>query len=365
MGWVKVFKLSRSQLRNFAVADATIIRRKQRHLPICTRNCVKDWLYALLNSHFPKLWMASLSPSPTVRNLGVAPCIALQHPQSLHPSPSYRILKSGFITLQPNVRHHLCAPPAAAGDDDMELAVFRFTLGIPGFDDALIPRVVGILGGALLLLNHIMSVQPVSGAQTRVEVLGAALAAIAIASPSLQRRLDELKPGRGRQAPAAQVDGGTNVFAIADQLGEGAQRDLAWASYAILRNANACGVFVVHQGRVQMCRGVLGSEVDAQTPGETLKKATQAWQCIQPKSGYFEDRGQLVRQSFRECALLPSGTGSVFVVPLAPLGGGNAGDGGSFLVLVSERERSLSRKEQLWAQGVAARVEAALRNEGA
>ncbi len=43
----------------------------------------------------------------------------------------------------------------APGRDDLDFAVFRFTLGIPGFDDDSIPRVVGILGLLLLSANHL------------------------------------------------------------------------------------------------------------------------------------------------------------------------------------------------------------------
>lgn len=45
--------------------------------------------------------------------------------------------------------------PVATGQDDVDFAVFRFTLGIPGFDDDLIPRVVGVLGAVLLTANHL------------------------------------------------------------------------------------------------------------------------------------------------------------------------------------------------------------------
>lgn len=48
---------------------------------------------------------------------------------------------------------------------DMDVQVFRFTLGIPGFDDANIPRVVGVIGGAMLAVNHMMSASPVPDAQ--------------------------------------------------------------------------------------------------------------------------------------------------------------------------------------------------------
>ena len=66
------------------------------------------------------------------------------------------------------------APPARArrmltvkaAQQDDEFAVFRFTLGIPGFDDEDIPRVVGFLGASLLVVNHLASSNP-SDAQVR------------------------------------------------------------------------------------------------------------------------------------------------------------------------------------------------------
>jgi hypothetical protein len=58
-----------------------------------------------------------------------------------------------------------CAQPGAAlaatggmGDEDLDVAVFRFTLGIPGFEDRMIPRVVSYVGGGLLAVNHITNV---------------------------------------------------------------------------------------------------------------------------------------------------------------------------------------------------------------
>ncbi len=47
----------------------------------------------------------------------------------------------------------------------MDVAVFRFTLGIPGFEDRLIPRVVGVIGLVLLGVNHILGAQPPPDAQ--------------------------------------------------------------------------------------------------------------------------------------------------------------------------------------------------------
>lgn len=49
--------------------------------------------------------------------------------------------------------------------NDLDVQVFRFTLGIPGFDDANIPRVIGTVGAGLLVLNHVLTAQPVPGTQ--------------------------------------------------------------------------------------------------------------------------------------------------------------------------------------------------------
>lgn len=118
-------------------------------------------------------------------------------------------------------RHASAVRAAASGRDnepELDLAVFRFTLGIPGFDDALIPRVVGALGAALLALNHVLTESAVSGAQLRTEALGAALAGVALAAPTLERRLKEADPGRGRRPLPETLDGAAAAFAIASDL---------------------------------------------------------------------------------------------------------------------------------------------------
>lgn len=64
----------------------------------------------------------------------------------------------------------LCiASSFAEQDGDAEFAVFRFTFGIPGFDDDLIPRVIGCLGAALLVANHVAAGAYTTAAQVRLE----------------------------------------------------------------------------------------------------------------------------------------------------------------------------------------------------
>lgn len=66
----------------------------------------------------------------------------------------------------------LPAPPPHAASDDAEVAVFRFTLGNDALD-ALVPRVAGVAGATLLLLNHFLANDAPSDAQASCRRLGA------------------------------------------------------------------------------------------------------------------------------------------------------------------------------------------------
>ena len=182
----------------------------------------------------------------------------------------------------------ICSCCAGFGGEDADVAVFRFTLGIPGFDDALIPRAVGALGAAALVANHVLGAGAPSaaqvrgrvphagvllaakvhrrllratpalqllplvagvlvagpplascvrraalraglaGAQARAEALGALLAAVACATPALEARLRGGAPGRGTaagDAPAAQL------FATAPELTLAAKQVQDWTHW--------------------------------------------------------------------------------------------------------------------------------------
>lgn len=62
------------------------------------------------------------------------------------------------------------------------MQVFRFTLGIPGFDDANIPRVVGLVGALGMTVNHALGGTPSSAQACR---LFDALAALCVATRAL------------------------------------------------------------------------------------------------------------------------------------------------------------------------------------
>lgn len=68
-------------------------------------------------------------------------------------------------------RHTAQLRMGIARANDLDVQVFRFTLGIPGFDDANIPRVIGAVGAVLLTLNHVLTAQPVPDTQVLLQKL--------------------------------------------------------------------------------------------------------------------------------------------------------------------------------------------------
>ena len=82
--------------------------------------------------------------------------------------------------------------------------------------------------------------------QIRSESFAAVLAAICIASPTIEARLKELEPGRGRQAAPQQVQGASSIFAIAASLPE-EQKQVHLHSLVML----LC--LLVFQSSVQAC----------------------------------------------------------------------------------------------------------------
>ena len=134
---------------------------------------------------------------------------------------------------------------------DEDFAIFRFTLGIPGFDDDEIPRVVGFLCTSLVLFNHVDSVHPPE-AQTRTELIAFLLALACSTAPSLGRRLTEATP---HSVQLSKIE--DEVFALSQTISDVAKADMAWATYALLTQTNAGGVLVIgnDEPRVLCARG--------------------------------------------------------------------------------------------------------------
>jgi len=77
------------------------------------------------------------------------------------------MLSTPVPTLWPLLLSVLMLLAGGLGDEEVDVAVFRFTLGIPGFDDSNIPRVVGAAVAALVAVNHALGANPAPPAQVR------------------------------------------------------------------------------------------------------------------------------------------------------------------------------------------------------
>jgi hypothetical protein len=171
----------------------------------------------------------------------------------------------------------------------------------------------------------------------------------------------ELDPGRGRVAQSAGgIAGSANTFYLSSELSEGVRKELAWASFALLRNTNTDGVMVTTAGgRVLMARGAVGNRQTASLEGLAASLASPGSikileQAASRAAGaapiYLQDPAALFEATGgRTVDWLPLGARSLMIVPLGTHGGG-------FMCLWSERPRALPRKQQAWAKAMAAKL---------
>ncbi|KAJ7567789.1 hypothetical protein O6H91_01G007000 [Diphasiastrum complanatum] len=161
-----------------------------------------------------------------------------------------QLLSSTFNRL---MCHEHAAKDSRQGDSsqDIDISVLRFTLGIPGFDDSELPRLLGLLLGTLLVLNHFLSPSTISSAQLRSEAVGVLLAVVAMSLPFWGSRL---KGAKFKQVSKLQSSS-KQIFVLEDTMNPSQKEELAWASYALLRNTNIIAVMFWFSGKVVCARG--------------------------------------------------------------------------------------------------------------
>ena len=223
--------------------------------------------------------------------------------------------------------------------------------GIPGFDDNDVPRVAGSVAAVLLAVNHVLSQSPVPAAQVRSEELGLLLALAAFFTPTLGKRLEEAARS-GRRA-AAVLPGSANTMRISEDEADATRRELAWATFAMLRNVNAAAVVIWGaNGELLAARGQLPAAVAA--GGVTLEEAVAQAAASEALGeaalagpSYLPDAGAIGKAGAGGLALLPEGAQALWACPMkGRQGGGDAGR----LLLVAAEPRAFSQKERAWAR---------------
>eukprot|EP01026_Neomeris_dumetosa_P073478 TRINITY_DN7565_c0_g1_i7.p1 TRINITY_DN7565_c0_g1~~TRINITY_DN7565_c0_g1_i7.p1 ORF type:complete len:295 (-),score=38.42 TRINITY_DN7565_c0_g1_i7:125-1009(-) len=235
------------------------------------------------------------------------------------------------------------------GDEDVDVAVFRFTLGIPGFEDRFIPRVIGTIILTLMLINHFFSGDYVDGAQIRTEVIVSVLAVMCIIAPSLEERLQEVLPGRGRKAATEEIVGAINAFVISDQLEKKLQQELAWISFALLKNTNSCSVFVVDADRkVIMARGAVNEKLKGLKDQDLLNKLfLKQLDISEIKQAILQDKGAVQSSWVGKTDLTAKGIQSAICEPLQT---------GGCLVVFSENPRAYQERDRKWVNSLAQKL---------
>nr|KAJ0221844.1 hypothetical protein LSAT_V11C200098950 [Lactuca sativa] len=119
-------------------------------------------------------------------------CPQIQWPQHFQWACSARITPSFFPVQNILTDTRKSSKISCFGADNsknqqqqLNLFVLRFTLGIHGLDESYLPRWIGYTFGTLLLLNHFLGSNSttVTPTQVRTELLGLSLAAFSVMFP--------------------------------------------------------------------------------------------------------------------------------------------------------------------------------------
>uniref|UniRef100_A0A0D9XLP6 Protein COFACTOR ASSEMBLY OF COMPLEX C SUBUNIT B CCB2, chloroplastic n=1 Tax=Leersia perrieri TaxID=77586 RepID=A0A0D9XLP6_9ORYZ len=309
------------------------------------------------------------APPPPLRHR-VATAAAASRPRSRRPCAAR------LHRLRLRVRASGSDPPQ---QQQVNLSVLRFTLGIPGLDESYLPRWIGIGFGALVLLNHLLSPTPTPAQLVgtnhfippatnrhgflgltccvklqRSEALGLCLAAFSATLPYLGRFLE----GAGAAERVPLPEGSRQVFAMSDNLSAAQKEEMAWASYILLRNTNTTSVLIAIGN--QLCvRGYWDQ------PEDISKYAMIEWFKSQVQEAGITDLREVLyfptSSDIRLGKILPPGILSVLAQPVLnnpdPTNGEIKAEG--FILLASNANYAYSEKDRVWIRTVANKFQCA------
>ncbi|KAK9078065.1 hypothetical protein SSX86_002122 [Deinandra increscens subsp. villosa] len=234
----------------------------------------------------------------------------------------------------------------------LNLSVLRFTLGIPGLDESYLPRWLGYGFGSLLVLNHLIVSSTVTPAQLRTEVLGLSLAAFSVMLPYIGQFLRGASPVLQASIP----EGVEQVFAMSANMSETSREDLAWGSYTLLRNTNSISVLIsIHD--VLCVRGYWNTpkNIDDLSKDQAVEWFKEQMQ----RFGIFNLTDTLYfpqRSDSELWEILPEGTRSLLVLPVIKSpdeDGKSEGKGVGFVLLASSINYAYSNKDRAWIAAIA------------
>ncbi|KAI3808834.1 hypothetical protein L1987_24796 [Smallanthus sonchifolius] len=235
----------------------------------------------------------------------------------------------------------------------LNLSVLRFTLGIPGLDESYLPRWIGYGFGSLLVLNHFVSSNSttVTPAQLRTEVLGLSLAAFSATLPYIGQFLKGASPVLQASIP----EGAEQIFAMSPNIPDTVREDLAWGSYTLLRNTNSISVLIsVHD--VLCVRGYWNTPKSMDLSKD---RAVEWFKEQMQRVGLFNLTDTLYfpqRSDSELWEMLPEGTRSLLVLPVIKSSdedGKSKDQSVGFVLLASTVNYAYSNKDRAWIAAIA------------
>jgi len=191
-----------------------------------------------------------------------------------------------------------------------------------------LPFVVGGIAGTALFINRLVT-PSLTDSQARSDAIGVIVTAILILVGLLWERVQPVPPD------AVALNGQTG-FAIAPNLSDELQLELAWASHLLLTNTVTQVVVVVIDGQTVLRRGILGA-VTAVKPGAIVERVLALQKPV-----YLVNLALYPGRI--EFDYLPDNTQGVICQPI--------GDRG-VLILGANVPRSYTRQDEKWIEGIA------------
>ncbi|MGL5794477.1 MAG: cofactor assembly of complex C subunit B, partial [Waterburya sp.] len=202
----------------------------------------------------------------------------------------------------------------------------------------LLPFFAGGLGGLLLLVNRLLTIQ-LTDSQARSDALGVIEGAVLILVGLLWQQI-QAKP------PDTVTLIGETGLEFATELSETAKTELAWASHLLLTNTVTRSLVVYYAGQTLLRRGVLGKNSQVK-PGAIIERV-----LAKGKPVYLVNLNLYPGKV--EFDYLPENTQGVICQPI--------GDQG-VLILGANAPRSYTKQDEAWIEGIADKLAVTLKLE--
>ena len=200
----------------------------------------------------------------------------------------------------------------------------------------LLPIFAGGLGGMLLLVNRLLTIQ-LTESQARSDALGIIEGAVLILVGLIWQQIQP-------RSPDVVTLIGEEGFELTPDLPDNIKTELAWASHLLLTNTVTRSLVVYYQDKTLLRRGILGKKSQV-TPGAILKKVLDKQKAI-----YLVNLNLYPGKV--EFDYLPENTQGVICQPIGSKG---------VLILGANAPRSYTKQDEKWVEGIADKLAESLK----